>query len=250
MKRVLYVIFAALMIVWAAFPQAVLTSDGLAAFIPSVGSPDINSGLTHHWRFDENTGTSAADSVTSGGVNLGFHAAGAMGWGAGRIGSAVLLNGGGAGLTNVASTAITTGTSYTVGGWFFLYRDSGNDALFSQDGNHAIYLSGQAGAGHPGFAAIDYFIASDHLSATLIPTNAFVHVAISVSGSTVKMYVNGVLDANTYSVGQSLTFTGIGSDNGTGSEPIFGFMDDFVVYNVVKTDAQIAALASGSSPTP
>ena len=212
------------------------------------GGGDINTALVNHFKFDENTGTTTTDSV--GGVIGTFHGSGVTTWGTPKIGvSSVNFNGGGAGVT--LGTTITTGTTCTYAFWVFptsatvgLYQ-----AVFSQDGNHAIFLKGN-GTG----LNVNFYVntlGGDHLSATALSINTWHHVVVVNNSGTISFYVDSIIDPNTYPSIPSLSLAGLGSDSGVGSEPMSGRLDDTLIYSRALSQADVTALFNSTTgPTP
>ena len=98
-----------------------------------------------HWRFDEGTGTVAADG--SGGGRTATLSAGA-GWTTGRLGDSTTADrqtvadraatfDGTSGHATTAGPVLDTATSFTVAAWVRLRTDAGNATLLSQAGNQA-----------------------------------------------------------------------------------------------------------------
>lgn len=86
-------------------------------------------------------------------------------------------------------------------------------------------------------------------STTNIALNTWIHIAITYSGTEIKMYVNGVLDATgpvaapMVASNQSLC---IGEGSMWKDRRFTGKMSDLRLWNVVRTQAQIAASMSSS----
>lgn len=71
----------------------------------------------------------------------------------------------------------------------------------------------------------------------------------SQSGNYIKLYIDGTLrDSSTYTSPSLSANTYIGSDSGTGHFLNAAGMDDFLVFNIVLTDTEIAALYAASDP--
>jgi len=79
-------------------------------------------------------------------------------------------------------------------------------------------------------------------SASTLPTNAWVHVAVSCDGATNRFYINGVLDramAATGSVYQSASPLFIGRQGSSGGNYFDGLLDEVRVWNTTRSAAQI-----------
>lgn len=235
-------------------PQTLLEAPGAAIIAKKKvvsgggGGGDINTSLSTHFKFDENTGITTVDSVAAVTGILGGGTA--TQWGTPKIGvSSILYTGGGAGV--VLGSTITTGTTCSYAAWVFPTSDASlYYCLYSQDSSHAIYLHGE-GSGS-GVVKLDFYYGADHKSALTMAINTWNHVVVLNNAGAVSYYINNVLDSNTFTSGPGLSIVGLGSDSGTGSEPMLGNVDDQLIYNTRVLDpASINALyLSTTGPTP
>ena len=146
-------------------------------------------GLVGHWKFDENAGTTAADSSGSG--NTGTLTSGA-GWGAGQNSAAVSFDGvddyvqvgsqSSLVMTNTASfTAwIHPAAPFTSGGIIINKEGEYEIARFS-DGTIQCAFANT----NPGWNWIN--------TGAVAPLNQWTHVAVVYESGIVKTYINGVL---------------------------------------------------------
>ena len=81
-------------------------------------------------------------------------------------------------------------------------------------------------------------------STSSIPLNTWTHVAVSWDGTTVNMYINGILDhteAHVATMGVNASDRGIGSYGHTVANPFKGSIDELRAWSTVKTQEQIIA---------
>ena len=229
MKRKFTTLFLALVMSLALLPATVFAASGN---IPT-------NGLQCWYRFDETNGPTASDS--SGNGNYGMVKTGSA-WSAnGKYGGAIsFANHGGVDIPSMSFSG-----DFTVGAWIkFNNTPSNYDALVGQGG------SGQDINFYDTRCRL-YDGSSDIIVANTPATaGVWLHIALTRSGSTLTMYVNGVSDA-TASWSGVFTPKVVGSGN---YFPMNGSIDDFVLYNRALGASEIVQLrdqsASGTAPAP
>lgn len=191
------------------------------------GGGDITTGLVAWWKFDEGTGTSAADSTGNGHTGT---LNGSAGWTTGRIGAnAVAYSGGG-----TSFSAITTGTTFTYAAWIFPTSSGGFQNLFTEGGAQGLWF----GEG----AFIIYYFGGEHFNTTPITLNVWHHIAVVNNGGNVTFYVDGVADG-TITSAPSFNANGMGADGGSSGEAFAGNHDDVRFYSRALSGTDIATLA-------
>ncbi|UVS81293.1 LamG domain-containing protein [Actinokineospora sp. UTMC 2448] len=174
--------------VWSLF-----TSYPAPVPAPMLPVPDAG-----HWKFDEGSGTTAADS-TANGRTATMHG-GAL-WHGGRIGSTSWLDGS-TGYAATAGPVLTTSASFSVSTWVYPRR-SATQAILSQDGaTRSAFVLRQDGPGNRWVVEVP---ASDAAgapttvitSAETVPVGHWTHltVAYDAAADRVSLYVNGLLSA-------------------------------------------------------
>ena len=207
-------------------------------------SANLNDGLVGHWQLDENSGTTAAD--TSGSNNNGILAGGPT-WVPGIHGSALHFDG--TGTTGTASNTVNAGhnpslngiVDYTLSFWVkFEPGYVGNGGEWANlvgktegyDFTYMMYINadGHLRAHHSQSNGVYVLVDS---SAT-VPTGEWVHVAQVADGSRLRIYINGVEDANSaaydgtaWSMPNANTY--IGQD--TRESTLKGTIDEVRIYN-------------------
>ena len=215
------------------------------------------SNLITFYKFDETSGTTAADS--SGYGKNGAVTSGA--WAAGKINNCLNFNG-----TTGSVTVPNLGTvfrQFTIATWVNLTAlPSGSgwaaSSLASTDGWTSgslalLFLGPNSGTNANKFQfslnGANEFWSSKDFSA-LVGTWAHVAVVYDSIGGTMKIYVNGVLDSSSTistTQGGDLSTLKIGSWNG--NDRFFnGKLDDFRIYDTALSASEVLALYN-AAPT-
>ncbi|TAL01130.1 MAG: hypothetical protein EPO07_08785, partial [Verrucomicrobia bacterium] len=221
------------------------------------------SPLVVQLKFDETGGTIAADSS-----GRAFHATLVNGptFGVGMFGNALVF------VTNSFATAkyarlpngVTSGiTNFTVSTWVWINSFSTWQRIFdfgTGTGNY-MFLTTQYTANAPDYAKLRFGIrttvaAEQYVSGTsiVLPTNAWTHVAVTRSGNTVSLYVNGAL-AGSGSITLNPADLGVTTQNYLGksqwADPYLdGNLDDFRLYSHAMSAGEIVALANPAAGAP
>ncbi|MCQ3815276.1 MAG: fibronectin type III domain-containing protein, partial [Acidimicrobiia bacterium] len=203
-----------------------------------------NTGLIHHWTFDEPTGNTATDAG-SGAKNGAI--TGATRVTAGRLGGALSFDG-----TNdyVQVEADTLGTGGCGGGWttalWVKRTDSNPEAvLFSPVAGSSVRArvkleqwrdTNEVGLTRTGGGGGDYDFGYT------APLNTWTHLTIVGTSSDTKLYANGTL-AGTINQAFSLPLHRIGAES-NGDASIDADLDDIRVFGHAKTATEVTALYS------
>ncbi|MGC3990389.1 MAG: putative Ig domain-containing protein [Chthoniobacteraceae bacterium] len=138
----------------------------------------------------------------------------------------------------------------------FVYWNGGNAWQrifdFGNDTSNYLFLTPYSGSGIR-FAMTEGGATEQALTTTTALTSGqWVHVAVTISGSTGTLYVNGIAVATNTSMtfnpsDFSPTLNYLGKSQFSANPLFNGLIDDFRIYNYALTAAQVASLAS---PTP
>ncbi|WP_439388089.1 LamG-like jellyroll fold domain-containing protein [Ideonella sp. YS5] len=207
--------------------------------------------LQARWPFDEGQGTSARDGNSNGNrVQL----IGGAGWGTGRSGgSALQLAGGGACaalpadiLSDVADFSITAWVNWTGGQTWERIFDLGADR------NHYMFLTPRGGNGVVRFECTltqnGPFFRIDGRQE--LPRGQWTHVAVTLSGTTLTLFVNGVAVGSNGDVFinpfqlRHTTQNWIGKSQWPNDPTFNGLVQDFRIYRGALTASQVAAMAA------
>jgi len=209
------------------------------------------------YQFDETSGATAADSSGNGRTaNL----VNGPTWTAGRIGNAIDINGGTqhvslpAGVVNgLNDFSIATWVRLdTTGNWRRIF-DFGNNTttnMYLTTTNGSVIRFAITTGGSGAEQRID--------GSSALPTGAWHHVAVTRSGSTGRLYIDGTqvgqntgLSLSPASLG-STTNNWIGRSQYSADAYLDGQVDDFRIYNRALSAAEVQGLfnSSGGTPTP
>jgi hypothetical protein len=174
----------------------------------------------------------------------------------GEIGNALQLSGNGD-YVQLPAGIVSGLSDFTVSAWV---NPSANSAWsrvfdFGTGTNDYMFLTLSAGGGPLRFAITTSGNgAEQQLTAPgTLPLNTWSHVAVTLSGTTGTLYVNGTpvaTNANMTLHPSSLGATSqdwIGRSQFTGDPALNGTVDDFQIYDHALSAAEIAALASGQA---
>lgn len=171
---------------------------------------------------------------------------------AGKFGEAIALNG----ATDYLQLSPRVGdsTDWSFAGWINWNGGGSWQRVFDLglDGSHYFYLSPRTAGGFLRFA-INNGGGEQQLSGPALPTNVWTHVAVTISGDTGKLFVNGAAVAtntgmtiNPGDVGTKFNYLGRSRFS---ADPLFtGRFDDFRFVSSALTDAQVAAIHSTPPP--
>ena len=189
------------------------------------------SGLVLALAFDENSGTTVAD--TSGGNHSG--AALNTAWTSGKYGAALTFNGTNSWVTVNSAAALNLTTAQTLEAWVYPTTTSGWRSVVMKEPNGLYYLEASNGsvAGAGPSAGLNTGSLQDVYGPAGLPLNTWSHVATTWDGATLRMFVNGVQVASKAVSGPLLTSTQplrIGG-NSTWGEYFAGKIDEVRIYN-------------------
>src|SRR4051794_35794658 len=213
-----------------------------------VATATILAGITNEYRFDEGTGTVAADSVGGNQASLQFFGGGNAQWINGMFGSGLkYTNDDAYALTN-APIAVSSANQFSVSFWSRLdNRPNNNDSeLVTPQGDNWITLNPTANTNGGGKRGIGIRSVRDANDPLLGVWENYV-VTYDRPSSTVTVYRDGVISDSGIAVLPSLNTQWVfghnqGLDNTNGS--FHGSLDEIQIYNRVLTGGEAAALAS------
>lgn len=187
----------------ATTPDATLPDATLPdATLPDAGTPDASlPALAAHYRFDENTGTTSADSTGAFGAATLVNSAG---WTTGVSGSALSLTGTGNKHVTLPVDLVDDCADITIAMWMKLGAVTNWSRLLEIDGavNGFLFFTPAqdvAGAPHlyfnifyvpPGQPGSDQGVSAPYPTGTVL-VNEWHHVAFTLAGGTGRLYFDG-----------------------------------------------------------
>jgi RHS repeat-associated protein len=216
----------------------------------SVAGPST-SGLAGYWKFDENSGTTAAD--LSGNNNTGTLTSGAS-WATGQSGAATSLDGVNDYVQVGPQSSLAMTTAATFSAWIYptgpgslatyggiiLDKESEYEIARFTDGTIAWAFANTS----PGYTWIN--------TGYVAPLNQWTHLTITYDNGVVKTYANGSLThthSGTGAIGDANTSWNdfrIGGRQ-AGSQHFHGRIDEVRVYNRALSASEVGMLSGGST---
>ena len=230
----------------------------LMLMLPIPSHADVTDGLVGWWKFDEGSGTSAADS--SGQGNTGTLTLGPT-WVAGKRGQAVRFDGSddyvsvpnGGGLNNVSTGSIAMWVKWT-GTQDQGYANYGAVLARQNNGQFSSTIIDLT-TSNPDTAKVTWKFNSsggfDIVGATSPLSGRWRHIVIAFTSGDHKMYMDGVLDGSSTTAGTSINNSGIpltiGAWIGDGVSYSTSDIDDVRVYNRVLSPQDVYAIYSAAT---
>lgn len=197
------------------------------------------AGLVAGYNFNENAGAVAGDVSGNGNQATVSGAA----WTAGKYGPGLLFNGASSLVTVADSTSLDLTNSLTIEAWIYPTASSGwRTAVMKQAPSGLAYaLYSHNGSNRPAaFMRLNNADVGLNGSAA-VALNTWTHLAMTFNGSTIRLYINGVLRGSRNASGgapitaNALTIGG----NTVWGEYFAGSIDEVRIYNRVLTVAEI-----------
>ena len=239
----------------------VVSADSAASSPEVAASPNV--GQMTYLKFDETSGIRAIDSW---GATHGTLAAAAT-RDAGKYGRSLKLNGTANAYSTLPAGLVSSLSDFTISAWVKM------DAIgnwmrvfdFGNSTSQYMFLTVQAGTtivNGVTSSIVRYAIKNgggeiNVSSPYAFPLNTWVHLAVTQSGNTASLYINGALKSTNTTINiKPSQLTPTGTTTGTTknylgksqfNDPIFnGYIDEFKIYTRALSDAEIAENMKGS----
>jgi fibronectin type 3 domain-containing protein len=199
-----------------------------------------------HWKFNETSGTTAFDSV---GTRHGTLVAGA-GWVAGKLSNAVGLNGAGNYVSLPAGVVSSLNANFSIAAWVYVNANGTWARLLDfGTGTTAYMFLAPVSGGNTVRYAITTGGGEQQINGQALAAGAWHHVAVTLSGTTGTLYVDGVAVGSNSSMTLKPANLGNTTLNYIGrsqfNDPYLnGRVDDVRIYNQALSAAQVVALAN------
>lgn len=205
----------------------------------------VSTPATAHYLFEGNSGDATGNGHDAMTVGIPDYAAG-------RAGQGIRLDGTDSYVQ--LPPRLGDSTDFTFAAWVFWNGGANWQRIVDLgDGTQKhLFLTPKSGAGNLRFTIKNGGGEQQLNSTAALPTGVWTHVAVTLSGDTGKLFVNGSV------VATSTTITINPADLGTRlnylgksqfADPLFsGMLDDVRIHNAALTDAQVAALVPATPP--
>ncbi len=204
--------------------------------------------LVTHYLFNETSGTTGADASGNGKTAT---LSGGITWAAGHAANSVNLNGS-TGYGSLPTGIVSGLNDFTVATWVKVNNTSNWTRIFDfgTGSTTSMFLTPRPGAAGLRFAITTSGSGGEQRisSTTAFPTNVWKHVAVTLSGTTGTLYVDGVQVATNASMTLKPSNLGntnlnyLGRSQYSGDPYLNGGLDDFRIYNRALSASEIVAL--------
>ena len=229
--------------------DATATDGDSAPEIDASDAGDLGSGLVAFYKFDETSGTSAADSS---GNNHTATLAGGATFGAGLQNNAVTLSGSNEYVS--LPTGIVSGLpSFSVTAWVKLAASPTWNRIFDfgTDTTTYMFLTPNSGSTLRFSITTGGFNGEQQINATSLPTGSWQHVAVTLSGAVGTLYVQGAQVAQSTTLTLSPSSLGSTTHNWLGRSQysvdpyLDGQLDNVRIYSRALSAGEVQALFAG-----
>jgi len=223
---------------------SVIVGIAILLFAYSASAGVVTNGLVSWWTFDETSGSTAYDSI---GNNTGT-VSGSLGWttdtAGGASSGALYFDGTGddVQIPHHSSLALDSNNNFTLECWLNVPSASAQQQIFWKGawGNRGIVTT----LNSPG--NIDFYTfhqaAPEGSYANNFPTGGWMHLAVTRSGSSARIYFNGTDETDAAAshvdptVSTDILYLGV---NDTGGSRLVGIMDEVRIYDRVLSQGEI-----------
>ncbi|WP_276500175.1 LamG-like jellyroll fold domain-containing protein [Terrimonas pollutisoli] len=218
---------------------------------PIAATPQL--GQWDYYKFNDSTGTKAIDSW---GARHGAFTGGAS-WTDGLQGKAVKLNGSN-GYVTLPTALMSSVNNFTIATWAKVDASANWARIFDfgTGTTNYMFLTARASTGYVRYEIITGGVVQQINSTVAIAPGGWHHFAVTLSGTTGILYVDGVEIGRNNAMTTKPSSLGNTTQNWIGksqwsSDPLFnGSVDEFRIYNKGLSASEILALVYQSVPPP
>jgi fibronectin type 3 domain-containing protein len=212
------------------------------------------SDMAAWWKFDETSGTTAADSSVNGN-NITLQSG--AGWAVGIINNALSLTGTGTSYANAPTGLVTRLDDFTVSTWVYVNTNATWARVFDFGSGTGTYMFLTPASGS---STVRYAITTNSSggeqkidSVSVLSPGAWHHVAVTLAGTTGTLYIDGAVAGANSSMTIRPSSLGKTSQNYIGKSQwvdpyLNGKVDDFRIYRRALSVAEIGVLAAPGAP--
>lgn len=214
----------------------------------SIALLNLPPSLSAYLKFDESSGTSAADATGHGWTGTLVNG---PAWVAGTNGNAVSLNSSATNYVRLPTGVVNGLSDFTIAAWGNLNSVATWSRIFDFGSGTANYMFLSLMGGSGVRFAITTGSGEQQINGTnALPTGVWTHVAVTLSGTTGTLYVNGVAVGVNYAMTLNPSSLGVTPLNYLGKSQfapdpyLSGRVDEFRIYNGALNPAEIASFVT------
>ncbi|KKQ84253.1 MAG: hypothetical protein UT08_C0020G0002 [Candidatus Woesebacteria bacterium GW2011_GWB1_38_8] len=207
-------------------------------------------GPAGYWNFDEGTGTVTANDRSGNAYHLDLTSGTESDWKPGKFGGAHQFDGSADYATATPENGAFSSNIFSLGTWIYRNSDSGaiEKIADNQDADNDGWTLMISATDKPTCS----YNATDAAATTSVTTSTWYHLGCTSDGTTLTVYINGVMEnsaAISGSISETTDMRVAAQSYGT-SEKFPGIIDDLRVYNYSRSAQQVIEDMNAGHPAP